>query len=183
MTQQIETGTQEPFAPSPAGAPLRPAPGRPARGAVIAVSAPVSVSEKSTGDAGGGAAGVKPLGFRAPEFIKRSRMLHLCWQAGVLLAGLAVVIVGVILLPLHGPGWVVIFAGMALWVTEFVWAQLVLRWTRRKLAEAAQRALDPRVRRRNIALTTAGAAVCGALSEPLPCVMQVTVPRVGFSVT
>ncbi len=37
-----------------------------------------------------------------------------------------------------------IFGGMAIWATEFVWAQLVLRWTKRKVTEAAQRALDPR---------------------------------------
>lgn len=103
------------------------------------------------------------LGSRAPHFVKRSRALHLSWQAGVFVAGLAVVVAGVIMLPLPGPGWLVIFAGMAIWATEFVWAQLVLRWTRRKVTEAAQRALDPAVRRRNIALTVTGLAVAGVL--------------------
>jgi uncharacterized protein (TIGR02611 family) len=70
----------------------------------------------------------------------------------------------VVLLPLPGPGWVVIFAGMAIWATEFVWAQLVLRWTRRKVTEAAQRALDPAVRRRNIILTTVGLVIIGVLA-------------------
>ncbi|WP_344523027.1 TIGR02611 family protein [Streptomyces albiaxialis] len=105
----------------------------------------------------------KPLGSKAPEFIKRSRTLHLGWQAGVFLVGLAIVVAGIIMLPLPGPGWLVIFAGMAVWATEFIWAQLVLRWTKRKVTEAAQRALDPRVRRRNIALTTVGLVICGAL--------------------
>ncbi len=109
------------------------------------------------------AADAKPLGSRAPGFIKSSRALHLGWQAGVFLVGLLVVVTGVILLPLPGPGWLVIFAGMAIWGTEFVWAQLVLRWTRRKVAEAAQRALDPRVRRRNIILTSVGLAICAVL--------------------
>jgi uncharacterized protein (TIGR02611 family) len=75
----------------------------------------------------------KPLGSRAPRFVKARRSLHLSWQAGVFLVGLAVVVTGVILLPLPGPGWVIIFGGMAIWATEFVWAQLVMRWTRRKL--------------------------------------------------
>ncbi|MEU9878798.1 TIGR02611 family protein [Streptomyces phaeochromogenes] len=105
----------------------------------------------------------KPLGSRAPRFVRRSRTLRLGWRAGVFVVGLAVVVSGVILLPLPGPGWLVIFAGMAIWATEFAWAQLVLRWTKRKVAEAARRAMDPRVRRRNIALTTAGAAICAAL--------------------
>ncbi|WP_327227446.1 TIGR02611 family protein [Streptomyces platensis] len=104
----------------------------------------------------------KPLGSRAPHFIKRSRPLHVSWQVGVFVVGLAVVVAGVIMLPLPGPGWLVIFGGMAIWATEFVWAQLVLRWTKRKVTEAAQRALDPKVRRRNIILTTVGLVIIAA---------------------
>ncbi|MCX3289332.1 TIGR02611 family protein [Streptomyces sp. NEAU-H22] len=103
------------------------------------------------------------LGSRAPEFIKARRALHVSWQVGVFIIGLAVVVAGIIMLPLPGPGWVVIFGGMAIWATEFVWAQLVLRWTKRKVTEAAQRALDPRVRRRNIILTSVGLVIIGAL--------------------
>lgn len=110
-------------------------------------------------DADGG----KPLGSRAPHFIRRSRPLHLSWQVAVFLIGLAVVVLGVIMLPLPGPGWVVIFLGMGIWATEFVWAQLALRWTRRKVAEAAQKALDPKVRRRNLTLTAIGLTVMAAI--------------------
>ncbi|MET9291933.1 TIGR02611 family protein [Streptomyces sp. NPDC003077] len=104
----------------------------------------------------------QPLGSRAPQFVKRSRPLHLSWQVGVFVVGLAVVIAGIIMLPLPGPGWLVIFAGMAIWATEFVWAQLVLRWTKRKVTEAAQKALDPKVRRRNIILTVIGLVIIAA---------------------
>ncbi|MFF4157871.1 TIGR02611 family protein [Streptomyces sp. NPDC001678] len=103
------------------------------------------------------------LGSRAPHFVRRSRALHLSWQAGVFVVGLAVVVAGIVMLPLPGPGWLVIFAGMAIWATEFVWAQLVLRWTKRKVTEAAQRALDPGVRRRNITLTVTGLVIVGGL--------------------
>ncbi|MFI0789922.1 TIGR02611 family protein [Streptomyces lydicus] len=105
----------------------------------------------------------QPLGSRAPHFIKRSRPLHLSWQVGVFVVGLAVVVGGVIMLPLPGPGWLVIFAGMAVWATEFVWAQLVLRWAKRKVTEATQKALDPKVRRRNIILTAIGVVIIAAL--------------------
>ncbi|MGK5630473.1 TIGR02611 family protein [Streptomyces sp. URMC 123] len=105
----------------------------------------------------------RELGSRAPAFIKASRPLHLSWQVGVFVVGLAVVVAGVIMLPLPGPGWLVIFAGMAIWATEFVWAQLVLRWTKRKVTEATARALDPAVRRRNIILTTVGLVIVAAL--------------------
>ncbi|MFI0815633.1 TIGR02611 family protein [Streptomyces sp. NPDC021098] len=114
--------------------------------------------EVATGD---DASSEEPVfGSRAPRFIKRSRTLHLSWQVGVFIVGLAVVVGGIIMLPLPGPGWLVIFGGMAIWATEFVWAQLVLRWTKRKVTEAAQRALDPAVRKRNIILTTIGVVIC-----------------------
>ncbi|MEV6108378.1 TIGR02611 family protein [Streptomyces sp. NPDC051940] len=100
---------------------------------------------------------------KAPKFIQARRSLHLSWQVGVFVVGLAIVALGVVMLPLPGPGWVVIFLGMAVWATEFVWAQVVLHWTKRKVTEAAQRALDPKVRRRNITLTAIGCVIAGAL--------------------
>ncbi|MER5751789.1 TIGR02611 family protein [Streptomyces sp. NPDC002088] len=120
---------------------------------------------KSSGKPGEAKAGEHGhgLGSKAPEFIKARRMLHLSWQVGVFVLGLAVVVAGIIMLPLPGPGWVVIFGGMAIWATEFVWAQLVLRWTKRKVTEAAQKALDPKVRRRNITLTVIGLAIVAVL--------------------
>ncbi|MEV7892319.1 TIGR02611 family protein [Streptomyces sp. NPDC002817] len=110
-----------------------------------------------------GAQSEQGLGSKAPEFIKARRALHLSWQVGIFVIGLAVVVLGIIMLPLPGPGWVVIFGGMAIWATEFVWAQLVLRWTKRKVTEAAQKALDPKVRRRNIILTSIGLVIVAAI--------------------
>ncbi|MGW0083406.1 TIGR02611 family protein [Streptomyces sp. NPDC003393] len=117
----------------------------------------------ATGPEAGGGKRRRGLGSRAPEFIRSRRVLHVSWQVGVFVAGLAVVGAGVVMLPLPGPGWVVIFGGMAIWATEFVWAQLVLRWTKRKVTEAAERALDPEVRRRNIILTVIGLVIIAAL--------------------
>lgn len=128
------------------------------------VVVPVAV-EPGTRDVPGDvpAAPERELGSRAPKFIKASRTLHLSWQVGVFVVGLAVVVAGIVMLPLPGPGWLVIFGGMAIWATEFVWAQLVLRWTRRKVTEAAHAALDPKVRRRNIILTTIGLVIIAVL--------------------
>jgi uncharacterized protein (TIGR02611 family) len=118
------------------------------------------VSDSATGDE---QTAERELGSRAPRFIQASRLLHVSWQVGIFVVGLAVVGAGVVMLPLPGPGWLVIFGGMAIWATEFVWAQLVLRWTRRKVTEAAQRALDPKVRRRNVILTTVGLVIIAVL--------------------
>ncbi|MEV7562819.1 TIGR02611 family protein [Streptomyces sp. NPDC048331] len=117
----------------------------------------------STAEAGTEAAEETPHVSKAPAFIKRNRSLHLSWQVGVFIVGLAVIGAGVAMLVLPGPGWVAIFAGLAIWATEFAWAHLVLRWTKRKVTEAAQKALDPKVRRRNIILTSVGLVIAGAL--------------------
>jgi uncharacterized protein (TIGR02611 family) len=119
-----------------------------------------TVSEETRGGFGGEGIG---LGSRAPEYVKARPALHVTWRVGVFVVGLAVVAGGVLLLPLPGPGWLVIFAGLGVWGTEFVWAQRVLRWGKRKVTKAAHRALDPRVRRRNIALTTVGVVLVAAL--------------------
>ncbi|MET9531805.1 TIGR02611 family protein [Streptomyces sp. NPDC006649] len=129
------------------------------RGGVAAVDS----GRGETGVSGAGAPPERVPGSRAPAFVRRSRALRLGWRAGIFLVGLAVVAAGVVMLPLPGPGWLVIFGGMAVWATEFVWAQLVLRWTRRKVAGAARKALDPRVRRRNLILLTAGLVIAAVL--------------------
>ncbi|WP_028814122.1 TIGR02611 family protein [Streptomyces flavidovirens] len=122
------------------------------------------VDPAATAPATGGVTGdERELGSRAPQIIKRHRTLHLSWQVGVFVIGLAVVAAGIVMLPLPGPGWLVIFGGMAIWATEFVWAQLVLRWTKRKVTEAAHKALDPKVRRRNMILTTIGLVIVAVL--------------------
>ncbi|MEV0906648.1 TIGR02611 family protein [Streptomyces hokutonensis] len=129
----------------------------------VVVASDEAAGEAPDGTRADGARDERGLGSKAPEFIKARRALHVSWQVGVFVVGLAVVAAGIVMLPLPGPGWVVIFGGMAIWATEFVWAQLVLRWTKRKVTEAAQRALDPAVRRRNIVLTSIGLVIVVAL--------------------
>jgi uncharacterized protein (TIGR02611 family) len=53
------------------------------------------------------------------------------WRIGIALSGLVVIIVGIVLLVVPGPGWVVIFAGLGIWATEFAWAKSLLRFVRR----------------------------------------------------
>jgi uncharacterized protein (TIGR02611 family) len=121
----------------------------------------------NTADGEGPGAAEKPsaerqLGSRAPAFIRRSRPLHITWQIGVGIVGFAIIIAGIIMLPLPGPGWVVIFAGLAVLGTEFVWAQRTLIWTKDQATKAAQRALDPKTRRRNMIMLTVGIVLLAA---------------------
>ena len=53
------------------------------------------------------------------------------WRAGVAVTGLAVIVVGIVLLPAPGPGWLVIFVGLGIWATEFAWAKSLLRFVQR----------------------------------------------------
>jgi hypothetical protein len=55
--------------------------------------------------------------------------------------GFALVLVGIVLLVIPGPGLLVIVAGLAVLGTEYVWAQRTLNYARRKAVEAKNRAL------------------------------------------
>ncbi len=55
------------------------------------------------------------------------------WRAGIAVVGLVVIIVGVVLLVLPGPGWVIIFVGLGIWATEFAWAGSLMKSLRRLL--------------------------------------------------
>jgi uncharacterized protein (TIGR02611 family) len=48
---------------------------------------------------------------------------------------LLVIVVGIVLLPLPGPGWLVIFLGLGIWATEYAWAARLLGWVRARVSE------------------------------------------------
>jgi len=58
---------------------------------------------------------------------------HLIFRIIVGVVGLIIVIVGLIMVPFPGPGWLVVFLGLAVWATEFVWAQRLLQRARHTL--------------------------------------------------
>lgn len=101
-------------------------------------------------------------GSRAPHFVKRSRTLHLTWQIGVAVVGFAVIIAGLIMMVIPGPGIPAVLVGLAILGTEFVWAQRTLLWTKDQATKAAQRALDPRTRRRNLIILIVGVLLIAA---------------------
>ena len=45
------------------------------------------------------------------------------------MAGLVVIAVGLLLVPLPGPGWVIVFGGLAIWSLEYAWAARLRRFT------------------------------------------------------
>jgi uncharacterized protein (TIGR02611 family) len=64
-------------------------------------------------------------------FIQRSGK-----RIAVTIAGFAVLLAGVVLLVLPGPGWLLIFIGLAILATEYVWAQRLLKTAKRKAEQA-----------------------------------------------
>ena len=47
--------------------------------------------------------------------------------------GLALVVLGLLLVPLPGPGWLIVLAGFAVWAVEFAWARRLLHRARELL--------------------------------------------------
>ena len=62
--------------------------------------------------------------------LRRNPATDRAWRTGVGIAGGVVVIAGIIMIPYPGPGWLVVFAGLALLATEFERAQRVLTFAR-----------------------------------------------------
>jgi uncharacterized protein (TIGR02611 family) len=55
------------------------------------------------------------------------------WRIGITLLGVGIILVGVVLLPLPGPGWLIIFAGIGLLGTEYAWAARLLAAVRSRV--------------------------------------------------
>jgi uncharacterized protein (TIGR02611 family) len=68
----------------------------------------------------------------------------------------------VAMLALPGPGWAAIFVGLAVLATEFHWARRLLHRARVAYDRARERALDPKVRRRNQLAATVAVVVLAA---------------------
>jgi uncharacterized protein (TIGR02611 family) len=76
-------------------------------------------------------------GPQPPKWIRPVRNAVRCVPGGVLIwrliigtLGTVIVLVGAALIPLPGPGWLIVFIGVAVWATEFSWAQRLLHYGR-----------------------------------------------------
>jgi len=80
--------------------------------------------------------GVQVRARRVREWVIARPGGHIYWRAIVAVAGGVVVIAGLIMIPFPGPGWLVVFLGLAIWATEFAWAERLLTWTKQKVTDA-----------------------------------------------
>ncbi len=58
---------------------------------------------------------------------------HIALRLARMTLGFLTVLVGIILLPLPGPGWVIIAGGLVILSQDFVWAERTLRYVRSKV--------------------------------------------------
>ena len=65
--------------------------------------------------------------------IRANPTTHLIYRIFIGILGFAIIALGIVLLPLPGPGWVIIFLGLGVWASEFVWAAKLLAWTRKQV--------------------------------------------------
>jgi len=71
--------------------------------------------------------------FGLRHFVARNRGLEVAYRIVVAVVGFAIIGTGFLLIPLPGPGWLIVFAGLAVLSTEFVWAERLLHYARRKM--------------------------------------------------
>lgn len=80
-----------------------------------------------------GRAGMRSRLHYTLEIIRANPTGAIALKVFVALLGALVVAVGVLLIPLPGPGWAIVILGLIIWAVEFVWARHLLRFTRDKL--------------------------------------------------
>jgi len=79
----------------------------------------------------------KPVKGRVDSYLDKfrgTRTGRTLVRLGISVLGGAVVVLGLLLVPLPGPGWLIVFAGLAIWSVEFHWAKRLNRWVRTQVS-------------------------------------------------
>ncbi|WP_053387249.1 TIGR02611 family protein [Leucobacter japonicus] len=80
--------------------------------------------------------------------IRTRPWLDAAYRVTATVVGALVVLIGLILVPLPGPGWLIVFFGLAILGSEFHWARRLLGWARATVARGAERWRSWRAARR-----------------------------------
>ena len=71
--------------------------------------------------------------------MRANKIANAAWRTGIFIVGFLLVIVGIVLLVLPGPGWLLIFIGFLTLATEFAWASRAILKTKSLAASAADK--------------------------------------------
>ena len=96
---------------------------------------------------------------RFREALRRNRGLDTAWRVMVFALGVTLMVAGVIMFVIPGPGWATLILGLVVLASEFSWANRALTPVKDAAKRASDVAMDPRKRRRNLTL----AAIAGVL--------------------
>ena len=80
------------------------------------------------------------------------------YRIAVAVIGLVVLAVGILAIPYPGPGWAIVFVGLAILATEFDWARRLLAYTRQRYDKVMAW-----FRRQGLWVQTMGAAFTAAI--------------------
>ena len=75
---------------------------------------------------------VADTGWRRRVAARRS--IDHAYRVGVGIIGALVVAVGLVTIPLPGPGWLTVIAGLFVLASEFTWAERLLEYTKRRVS-------------------------------------------------
>ena len=67
---------------------------------------------------------------RRRQRLRERALLGFAYRVLVGVVGLTVLFVGIAAIPYPGPGWAIVFLGLAILATEFLWARRALTYTR-----------------------------------------------------
>ena len=82
--------------------------------------------------------GIKRKWARWRDRLRERPAIDLAYRTGVGVVGLAVLGVGILAIPYPGPGWAIVFVGLAILATEFEWAQRLLKYARKRYDAAME---------------------------------------------
>ena len=67
------------------------------------------------------------------ERIRQKPRAYRLYRIGVGVLGGAIIVGGLVLIPLPGPGWVIVFVGLGVLASEFEWAKRLERYVRQRV--------------------------------------------------
>lgn len=76
---------------------------------------------------------IRRLLRRMRAWVSMHPRLDVGYRLAVGIVGGGIALLGLLLVPLPGPGWLVVFLGLAVLGTEFLWAKRIAAWLKRTL--------------------------------------------------
>jgi uncharacterized protein (TIGR02611 family) len=108
--------------------------------------------------------------------VRSTRAGRVTLQVATAVVGSVIVVVGIILIPFPGPGWLIVLTGLAILAIEFVWAQRLLSFTRQQLQRWWQWVLRQNAFVRTLVALSGMAFVTGVVLLTLWLTFDVTSP-------